>query len=113
MSHESPESGITRESVIEALKTRGHEDEETLELLRSYVDSLHAEAEAVNTNRANIEAELSIAKLYGEAGFPAELAKASLEDVVWTIQNDYNHDHSDLLEEAYRLLDELEGGGGE
>src|SRR4051812_42295881 len=109
MSMESFENNeVSRESVVETLRTKGFEDPGAKELLMKFRMGQEAIAQRTNTNRANMECELVMARVYFDAGLPKELVHESFEDVRMTIENDYRTDHSDLLAEVNSYLDKLE-----
>ena len=64
------EDNITEQEVVEALKSKGIENQEAKDLLIRYTDQCHSESntEAMTnpdfSNRANIKAEIKIAELY-------------------------------------------------
>lgn len=99
---------ISRESVVEALRSTPEDmSPETLGLLNAYKAQLDARAENIGTNRANLECELEMAKIYFEGNVPRHLVRESFEEIKLSIQNDYGTDHSDLLSEIDSYLDRL------
>lgn len=110
---ETPQE-VTEQEIIEALNAKGIEDTGTVELLAKFVNQCQAEANAEAaadpenpevTNRANIEADIKIARMYLKTERYKEQASQSLRDSrVAAFQTDSTQD---LIEEIDALIDEL------
>ncbi len=109
----SPER-ITEEAVIEALNTKGVENQEAREMLEKFVDQCHTEADAEAaadpenpdaSNRANIKADIKIAILYSRTEKYKESARESLEDAYWAASQ--GESTKDLVERIEALRKDL------
>ncbi len=110
----SPETNnppISKEQVVNLLNIREINDPEAVELMMKYIDQCHAEADAealadpgnfITSNRANIKAEIKIARLYLETQKYKEQAKKSLEDA--RLAASQSDSTQDLVAEIEQLL---------
>jgi len=77
----SEKAPVDRQEVINRLKDYGVKDETTRALLSSWVDQIKSSAESLTDKKevykARIENEITIAKLYIEAGFLEEALKVT------------------------------------
>lgn len=101
----SPENKfITDEEVIEALRMKGKEDPETHALLLKWTKQNEAEANKVNTSKANIECTIKQALLYKEAGYIAE-ALESLENAQLAA---FNEKETELYQQIIAIIDSID-----
>ena len=106
---------IREEDVVEALNTKGIDDQEAREMLEKYADQCHAEADAEvatdpespeTSNRANIKAEIKIAILYSKTEGYRNQARESLEDA--HLAASQSESTQDLAVEIKSLIKSLE-----
>jgi hypothetical protein len=100
----SPEFSAEERELIVKLRERGIADTETKQALLSWTEAREAEANAINTPRANIECNVKRAKLYAAAGLTAE-AWNVLESVR---EQAVNEKADDLYDEAMRIMDDID-----
>lgn len=105
---------VLEEDVINILNTKELDDPEVRGILDRYIDQCHADADAeaaadpqscVASNRANINAEIRLAKLYMRTDWYIDLAVVSLEDALLAAQQ--NEDTKDLVNIIEGLLSEI------
>ena len=101
---EGKEKFVSEEQVIEALKTRGLEDESARELLLKWVKQLEAEADRENTARANAECGVKQALLYYKTGYPAE----ALEALELSRLEAWNRGDEELYNNIVDFMDQIE-----
>ena len=89
--------------LIQKLCERGPDDPETRQLLNFWTEQCEAEANEVNTPRANVEFNIKRAKLYRAAGLMVEawdVLESAREQAM-------NEQEQDLYDEAVRIMDEI------
>jgi hypothetical protein len=98
MSMEQPPNPESEERavLVEALRTKGIEDEETRELLIAWTEKQKADAFEIGTREAQVRAELNTAALYAEAGF-TKAAQESLVDAYYQAHEDQLEDLEDEI----------------
>ena len=103
----SPESAET-EALIQTLRERGFEDPEAVRLFGIWADKGQAEADRIDTPRANIEFNIKCATVFRAAGH-MEAARDALESIL--VQAD-NEGEQDIYDEAAGVLREMDTESG-
>jgi len=87
-----------RVTLIEALRTKGIEDKETLEMLIAWTEKKEQEVERIGTREAQLDFEIDRAELYREAGLIEEALQA-LDDALMIATNEGLGEYSKKIEE--------------